>query len=88
MAENTFRGPRFCLLFSHFALLSLLGLMGVAWMVDPSGVDITATTVKIGVLHMVGLYPTGTLRALADAIDCCADGACKNEPAPADGCCE
>ncbi|MFT7676285.1 MAG: signal transduction histidine kinase/AmiR/NasT family two-component response regulator [Planctomycetota bacterium] len=56
MAENTFRGPRFCVLFSHMALVSLLALMGLAYFVDPVGVDLEATLVKLGVLHAVGLY--------------------------------
>ncbi len=56
VAEHTFRGPRFCFLFSHIALLSLSGLTALAWYVDHSAVDLQATAGKIAVLHAIGLY--------------------------------
>ena len=31
---------------------------------------------------------TSTLRELADAIDCCAEGACNTDAAASDGCCD
>ncbi len=56
VAEHSYRGPKFCLLFSHLGVVVLVVVVSLWQLVAPGSFHFDAALLKIGVLYSIAIY--------------------------------